>query len=96
MSRYSVLARLGAAVPIIMGAAPQVHDAIDETLAANQSAMAPRGCARKGTLEQNWRSIGPDTPTTIHSVVDQRTGRYTSWQSTDTMRTGEGFDGKVA
>jgi hypothetical protein len=96
MSRYSVLVRLAAVVPFIVGAAPQAHDAIGETLAANQSATAPRGRARKGTLEQNWRSIGPDAPTTIHSVVDQRTGRYANWQSTDTMRTGEGFDGKVA
>ncbi|MDQ0837033.1 aspartyl protease family protein [Sphingomonas faeni] len=95
MSRYSVLVRLAAVVPFIMGAAPQTHDAIDETLAANRSATAPQGCAWNGTLEQDLRSIDPDAPTILHSVMDRRTGRYANWQSTGPMRTGEGFDGRM-
>lgn len=96
MSRYSVLARLAATAPFLLGATSQAHDAIGKTLAANRSATASQGCAGKGTLEQDWRSIGPDAPMTIHSIVDRRTGRHISWQLTDTMRTGEGFDGKMA
>ena len=96
MSRYSVIARLAAVAPLIVAAVPEAHDAVGETLAANRSATAPQGCTRKGTIEQDWRSIGPDAPTVVHSVVDRRTGRHVGWQSTDTMRTGQGFDGKLA
>ncbi len=95
MPRYSIFASLAAVAPFIVGAAPQTHDSVGVTLAANRSATAPRGCAREGTLEQDQRSIGPDAPTTIHSVVDLRTGRYADWQSTEVMRTGQGFDGQV-
>lgn len=95
MARYSVFARLVTVAPFIVGAAPPAPDAVGETLAANRSATAPQGCARNGTLEQDFRSIDPDAPTTLHSVMDRRTGRYANWHSTGAMRTGEGFDGRM-
>lgn len=96
MSRYSVFARLAAVAPLIVGAVSQAHDTISETLTANRSATTPQGCIWKGTLQQDLVSVGPDAPTSIRSVVDQRTGRHAVWQSTEPMRSGEGFDGQVA